>query len=475
MDKKQWLWEHKEFLCFFFVYLFILSFYVSQTGDIWWDAAVYDGMGKYIFSAGEVGLWEANRPLVWPSLLGFFWKIGVNELLAGKIMTLLFVLASVFLTYKIAYEIFGKKTALLGSVFLAFFPTFFLYASVLQTEIPSTFFFLLAFFLFLKNKYRVAGFLFGISVMTRFFQIFLIIPLVLYVLLLHLYIKKRLVKKDIAHLATSFSLPIIAYCILNFFLYGSPFYPFILQQYMTEHTGWVFHHPWFFYIVELWKEFFLCIFTLLSIFLIFKKDILQKRWSHAGLIAFIFLISFLPFIITPHKEMRILIPLFPFFCILAAYGLILLSAYSKNKKVQRIGIVLLIVVWLFLTIPRLQGNTYEDYLDPFYTFMSTTTAENIWISNPAFIVYTDKKAEELLYFPLYNTEKIKTLQEKKEQAEIIAINSCDLLPCHPTDETCEEMHDDFIEELKASFTIVLQEQQRGCMYYIFERMNTINT
>ena len=39
--------------------------------DIWWDSAVYLGMGKHIYSLGEVGLWESSRPLIWPLILGF--------------------------------------------------------------------------------------------------------------------------------------------------------------------------------------------------------------------------------------------------------------------------------------------------------------------------------------------------------------------------------------------------------------------
>ncbi|MEK6876668.1 MAG: hypothetical protein AABX63_04600, partial [Nanoarchaeota archaeon] len=68
--------NHKAFLFLFFIFLIVKLVSLFAAADIWWDSAVYLGMGKYIYSSGDSGLWEASRPLVWPLILGFFWKIG---------------------------------------------------------------------------------------------------------------------------------------------------------------------------------------------------------------------------------------------------------------------------------------------------------------------------------------------------------------------------------------------------------------
>jgi len=65
----------------FFLYSILIFFIISKIlfllyeNNVWWDAAVYIGMGKYIFSLGDAGFWEASRPIVWPIILGFLWKI----------------------------------------------------------------------------------------------------------------------------------------------------------------------------------------------------------------------------------------------------------------------------------------------------------------------------------------------------------------------------------------------------------------
>ena len=43
--------------------------------DTRWDESVYMGMGKYIYSNGQIGLWEDIRPIVLPLILGLFWKV----------------------------------------------------------------------------------------------------------------------------------------------------------------------------------------------------------------------------------------------------------------------------------------------------------------------------------------------------------------------------------------------------------------
>src|SRR3989344_1748702 len=68
----------------------ILNFAFISFDNAGWDSAVYVGMGKYLFSHGQAGLWEPIRPLTLPIILGFFWKIGLNPLISGEIFILLF-------------------------------------------------------------------------------------------------------------------------------------------------------------------------------------------------------------------------------------------------------------------------------------------------------------------------------------------------------------------------------------------------
>jgi len=141
-------------------------------------------------------------------------------------------------------------------------------------------------------------------------------------------------------------------------------------------------------------------------------------------------------------------------------------------SLKRFWAMLLFIIWFFLTLLQLEGNTYEDHLSFFYTAIEQSrTEQGIWISNPAFIVFTEKKAQELIYYPLYNTEKIKELKEKTREAKLILLNTCDILPCPPEDISCLEMHEEFLQQLKFEFVLSAQHQMNGCFYYVFETDN----
>ncbi len=449
--------NHKAFLFIIFIFLIVKLFSLFVAHDIWWDSAVYLGMGKFIYSSGNSGLWEASRPLVWPLILGFFWKIGLDAVFFGKLLVVLFSLGILLLTYLIALDIFDKKVAIVSSLFLALSQTFFLFSNILHAEIPSTFFALLGFYFFIRKRYNLSGLFLGIAFMTRFFQIFAFISLAL--ILFYLFLKKKSSYKRLFYFSLFFLIPVIPYLILNYFLYNAPLYPFLLQSFMTKYTGWVFSQPFYFYFVNLVKENVLALFSIIALVLILKNPSL-KTFS----LSLLFLFLFAPYNLIAHKEMRLLIPALPFLYILASYGLFyFINLFKKNKNLL---LLLLLIVFLVLGIPKLKFDTYEGNLDIFYSYVGNEKIEDgLWISNPAFIAHSDKKAE-LIYYPLYNSEKIDDLVSNLNSAKRVLINTCDI-PCPPYDLSCGRKHMDFIKLLKENFRLISQERHGSCEYYIF--------
>ncbi len=441
------------------LFLLIQTISLFRSPDIWWDSSVYLSMGKSIYSFGKVGLWEASRPIVWPIILGFFWRIGLNPIFSGKIITILFSLGCIFLTYNIAKKAFNETIALISALFLAFSPTFFLFSSVLQTEIPSLFLILLTVGLFIKKKYALSGLFLSIGVMARFFVIFAITPLLLY-----LFLKAFKEKKYRSHsllFFLSFLIPILSYLILNWFLYGNAIYPFILQAYMTQNTGWVFNQPFYFYFLGLIKENFFILFSILGII-----SVCQTKNNNKLFILSVFLFTFIPFNLIAHKEMRFLLLSLPYLYMLASYGLI--NFFKLFAKKQKLGIILALLVWSLFTIPNLRYNQYEDNLDIFYDYIENVKINGpLWISNPAFITYSDYKAN-LIYYPNFNNQKIQKLNLKLMNAEHILINTCDI-PCPPKEEGCEQNKRRLIEKLKNNFKTVKFNQIWKCEMYIFEK------
>ena len=167
-----------------------------------------------------------------------------------------------------------------------------------------------------------------------------------------------------------------------------------------------------------------------------------------------------------HKEMRLLIPALPFLYILTSYGIIYFSnLFKKNKSVI---LWLLLVIFLVSSIPNLEFNRYEDNLDIFYDYVSTVKIENgLWISNPAFIAFSDLKADELVYFPIYGSERIDELTNNLDNAKHILLNTCDI-PCPPWDNTCTKKNIEFFDLLKEEFILNSNINFGQCEYFIFK-------
>jgi len=416
-------------------------------------------MGKYIYSYGNVGLWEESRPLVWPLILGFFWKLDLDAILFGKLILMFFSLGVIILTYLIALEIFNKNIALISCFFLSLSPTLFLFGNILFSGIPSTFFILISIYLLIKKNYKISGLFLGIAVMTRFFQIFT--ALMVFLFLLYLFIKKKIKFGKIIYFSSFFIVPIVPFLILNFFLYGDILHPFLLQAFMTKYSGWIYHQPLSFYFISLIKENVFILFSILGLAIIFKKE------KHDGIfIALLFLFNFILYNFAAHKEMRLLIPIFPFLYILSGYGVVYFANLFKKNRQVILSIIL--ILFLALNLSKIKFDKYDDNLDSFYDYVENNDIGRLWISNPSFIAYSDYKAG-LIYYPLYNSEKIDELTMELSNVDNILLNTCDITPCPPSDNLCNEKHDEFLSKLKSVFYLEDKKSTGNCEYYIFSK------
>lgn len=458
---ERWLRKNTAFFIFFILISIVYLSSLLVHHDIWWDSAVFLGMGKYIYSFGSVGLWEASRPLLWPIVLGFYWKLGLNPILFGEITAILFSLGTVLLVYIIASRLFDRKIAFIASFFLSLSQTFFVFSNIMQTEIPSTFFVLLGLYFFIRRLYNYSGLFLGIAFMTRFFQLFIAFPL--FLLLLYLTARNKENVRAFLNFCVFFLIPVVPYLIFNYFLYGSLFYPFAVQAFMTKYTGWVFNQPLYFYFVSIVKENFLAVFSILG--LVFAL----RRYNFGRYaLAFAFLGSFMLYNAAMHKEMRLLIPVLPLLYILASYGMVYFAGLLKKRR--NLVLYSLLAVFFALSLPDLRFDSYEDGFGLFYEYIKEADAGSLWISNPAFIAFSDKKADELVYYPLYGSERIDQLERNIGNAGAVLINTCDILPCPSHDEGCSKKHSDFINLLTETFSLARSAEKGSCKYYIFEKI-----
>ncbi|MGV8086296.1 MAG: ArnT family glycosyltransferase [Candidatus Woesearchaeota archaeon] len=165
-------------LCVIFI-LLKLTFLDHATV---WDESVYLGMGKYLYSQGELGLWEMIRPLGLPIVTGLFWKVGFDQLIASRIFALLISLGIIIFTFLIAKELFGKKSAILSAIILAFTPIFFYYSEYVLTDHISTLLLLISIYLFIREKFVLGSVFGGIAFLFKFTSILYFGVIILFIL-----------------------------------------------------------------------------------------------------------------------------------------------------------------------------------------------------------------------------------------------------------------------------------------------------
>ncbi|NQV08352.1 glycosyltransferase family 39 protein [Candidatus Woesearchaeota archaeon] len=464
MKYKKFLLRNKWILSILLLSLVLHIFYFKNYA-VWWDSAVYIGMGKYIFSFGEIGFFEASRPLVWPIILGFIWKIGLNPILIGRVLEILFALGIIYLTYLIGKEVFSEKIGLLASLMLALSPTFFFFSTKALTEIPSIFFALLGVYMFLKKRLFLTGLFLGLAFMTRFVQLGAVI--IIGLMVLYLLKKKEMKIKNITPIAFGFIIPVLPFLMFNQIKYNNFLYPFLLQSFMTKYTGWIYNQGFGFYFLNLIKENVLIIFALSGLLLIrIKKD--YKK----SLLAIIVLFYLISFSIVSHKEMRLILIFLPYLYLVTSYGLTIALDFILREKKQIVFVLLIGILWLtqeslqlFPEQPLEKINQFDVYL------IKEEVKDGIWTSNPLFFTYSDKKAAELIYYPLFNSEKAMMLRNKLNTANHILIDNCDL-ECPPTDNNCEDEKKLLFKDIETNFNQEYFDVKNGCEEYIFSKTSS---
>lgn len=451
------------------LFSFLTIWLITSYKEIWWDPAVYVGMGKYIFSYGESGLWEPSRPLVMPVIYGIGYKIYSNITFL-RIINSLFGLGCLILTYFISKTLFNKKTALISTFLLGFSSTFFFFNTMTLTGIPSTFFGLYAIYLIIKKKHFLAGILAGISFMTRFLQLWIFI--ILFIFTIKYIIQKKKQLNYIFKLIFGFLIIIAPYLIFNQILYGSMLYPLQLQSYMTNVTGWLWHEPWYFYFFNLLKENILIIFVIPGIYYLTKKIKDDKKM----IILSIALLFLLFFTVIKHKEMRFVVVFLPYLYMITSFGIIKLVNKIKQKNIQNtilfISTIVILIQFSILTIPVYSYSKINPH-QHIQNYLTNLKINNgIWISNPVYSLNSDKKIDYLMYYPTFNHDKYLDTQKNLPKANLIIINFCDLY-CEPYNEHCFDDKENLMILLKENFIIKTLKTDDNCPTYSFTRPEVI--
>lgn len=331
-----------------------------------WDEAVYLGMGKYIYSLGTVGIWENIRPIGLPLVSGFFWRLGLPQIPVTELFTVLSGAGCIGLTYLIAKKIFNGKIAVLAALLLASSPVFFLYSSYILTEVPSTFFALLAIYAFIKGRYLTSGFAAAAAMLFKFphgllvpvFALAVLVPLLSGIKNSGFSSLKQL--KPLVSLLAAFLAGTLPFLILNYGLYRSytsslsdaVLRPFILGSWHQSNPSKMIANSlynYFFYAVEALKQHLAFVLLIAAVFIFLKRRWFEDRAKLV--VASYFLLYSAYFTYIANKDGRFLILFLPAVCIFSAAAFFevfsrlrqQLSAAAAKKRMQKYVLRLAVV------------------------------------------------------------------------------------------------------------------------------------
>jgi 4-amino-4-deoxy-L-arabinose transferase-like glycosyltransferase len=454
--------KHAEIFFLLAIFLIVKLFLLFRSHVIIWDEAVYIGMGKYLFSFGKLGLWEHIRPVLWPIILGFSWRINLDPVITGRLLELLFSFGIICLVYLIGVGVFDKKAALLASILITFSPVFFFLSFYLFTEIPAVFFVLLSLLFFLGKKSYLSGLMIGLAFLTKF-------PAAIFLFCLIPFLKNY--KK--VYLILGFLTVVTPFLIFNYLMYGSFLSPLVdAMSIITKVLGCnlLSYQPWYYYFITIYRENFLYLFSVIGLFLSLRK--LDKK---KGLLLLFLAVPLIYFIHLHCRDYRYLMLFIPFVALFTGYGVSFLTSKFDKR-------IFYLITLLFLFISAYSGiNFYlqhevlsePDVKKDYYRYLEGKAIDKeVWISNPLASVYTPKKVN-LIYYPVYDYSLAKSfsdyLVKNSSRISYVFLDNCGGgIICAPDDKLCSKETISLLDYLHLNFRKVYDKEIGKCYYYIFK-------
>lgn len=446
-----------------------------------WDEAVYLGMGKYVYSLGNAGLWEVLRPPGLSLLTGLGWRLGLPQLAFSEVVAVLFGVGNIVLCYFIAKRLFDRKVAILSAALLAAAPLFYLYSSYILTEVPSSFFILASVLAFISRRYSLSGSLAAVSMLFKFpngLLLFAIAATVAYAVVRDSsHFRQQLL--NLVKIASSFVIVTLPFLVFNYVFYrpftsnpfDAVFRPYILGAWHQSNPskaieGQLYNYG--FYVVQALKQHFVIAFIVVAAFIFWKKNWFNDQGKLLLGISLALYAAYFSYIL--NKDERFLILFLPALCIFSAAAFLEAFSYLRHLRLNAKSSVaarLLTVASVSLLLLSFGFALYNDFgfygwrpsAEPAVASELYRSISNLGIkgpvltSEPVFSAYNDN-----LFFPFYFTSfegipaELKPLNEWEQNKSFEAvIFSEQTLFCPETDVECQSARSNLYPYLKLSF------------------------
>ena len=475
MKFKKFLKEHYLIIIIILIFLFYRVQVLLNYYSFGFDASIYIGQAKYIYSLGATGYFEPLRPLVLPLIIGIGWLFGFNIIVWGKIIEILFSIGTIILVYIIASKLHNKIAGLISAGLLAITPIYFLYSDKILTGIPSAFFALLSFYFLINKKYWLTGLFAAISFMTRFPQGVLLIAYALTFMILIIQTKGKIRKifyGNLIKFAIPYVLVVFSYLVFNLFKYWSAdskieamFWPFIHGSTTITTSGlWLYSGTFFYYFSQLYKQnyFFMLSFVFL-LFYISEKKYKQQHFNFLLIAPILFLIYFTQL---PHKEVRFALIFLPYISMLSGIALSKIYNFVENKK--KLLVLFFVILLLIIYLKGMPKPSLQEYVEPRVDDVCSFIQENnliqpVILTTPYPLYCINNKIDMNLFsIPIL-------LETMQENPDWIIIYAPETFICAPENLTCHEQKQTTLNKFKSQFNTLYYNNNTNYPIYIFQK------
>ena len=421
---------------------------IFQPALEWWDASIYIGIGKFVYTHGRIGVFEVLRPYLWPLIQGGFWRLGLDPNFCGKILEIIFS-AGVFCLVYLIGESMKKYAGAFAALILAAMPVFFSFAAIPITDIPSVFWSLLAVWFALNKRWFWSGLMVSIAFTFRFPHALTFAPIICFLFVEACETKAwREFMKRAGLLILGTSVLIVPFLIYSKIFYGDALLPIKTASSVASIPNEQDTGDYFFYAKELLRQNWFIIFGYL---VLIATPFWKRLKFHRAtiLLSFCLVIVGAYFSQNHHREVRYAIAFLPYAVLLAGYAI----AYSAEKKPSgtptRAALVILIAYFAAssFALVKIYSGTSDSFADfsRFEHFFDDKTGVHVVTNYPMIVGLSDVKLDEIYE----NWENgLSAYGRYENKTDYFVNNSCQT-SCATSEASCQNAKESLMGALRA--------------------------
>ncbi|QKQ98580.1 hypothetical protein GKQ38_03580 [Candidatus Nanohaloarchaea archaeon] len=458
---RNWIYSNKAFTSIITVFALAQLFILSRiwTHPLIWDTAIYWGMGKALFSGGNIGLWEQFRPPMLPVVLGALWKLGMPAEGFTRLLAVTISVTGLTGVYVMVKDLFDRKTAAYTAGITAATFTFVYYTNMLLTGIPASFLVFTSIYLATKKKIYLAGLLGGLAFLTRFPAAIVGPAAVFYLVYCNREELMEAFKASAVYTAGFFTLA-TPYLLANKYVYGSFLQPFIRGFSIPASTESSYMYGLYYMFNGVKVNPFLILLPVGLYFIVKYRKSSYYGFTSAFSLLYLFFASF------PRKETRFMLLFLPLMALISAEGLKqlmdgeLMDRVSFDRKNLAVTGLLVLAVLISAGITYGQNRYVNEARVDFYQAHSNLTG-TVAANDAGIMPYGDFK-----YYPLPPLTLNSSYQAAQRTADYISVNSCAWY-CFPGDKDCKASIQAFEQSVERNYMNVYQDKGESCNYSIY--------